>query len=148
MKSLITAAAAFVFAVGAASAADMSSTQESLVKLETTWSQAMVDRNAAIVDGILAPSWTAQDTSGKPSNKRQLLDDLKSGKLRITSMANHDVHVRVYGALAIVQGADTEKSSYAGKDTSGEYTWMDVFMKHDGKWHAVASQNSHVTPNG
>ncbi len=148
MKSLITAAAAFVFAVGAASAADMSFTHESLVKLEASWSRAMVDRNAAIVDGILAPNWTQQDVSGKPTNKRELLDDLKSGKLRITRMENHDVHVRVFGEFAIVQGADTETSSYAGKDTSGEYTWMDVFVKHDGKWRAVASQNSHVTPNG
>jgi hypothetical protein len=147
MRPLTTAAAAFVLSVGVASAANMSFTQESLVKLEATWSQAMVDRNAAIVGGVLAPSWTAQDTSGKPTNRRELLDNLKSGKLRITSMANHDLHVRVYGEFAIVQGRDTEKSSYAGKDTSGEYTWMDVFVKHNGKWHAVASQNSRVTPN-
>ncbi len=148
MKTLTAAAAAFVFAVGTASAGNMSTTKESLVKLETTWSEAMVDRNVTAVDGILAPSWTAQDTSGKPTTKRGVLADLKSGKLRITSMENHDQHARVYGDVAIVQGADTEKSSYAGKDTSGEYTWMDVFMKHHGKWRAVASQNSHVTPNG
>jgi hypothetical protein len=146
MKTLITAAAALVFAVGTASAANMSFTQKSLVKLEISWSQAMVGRNAAILDGILAPSWTQQDVSGKPTNKRELLADLKSGKLRVTSMRNHNLHVRVYGEFAIVQGADTERSSYAGKDTSGEYTWMDVFMKHDGKWRAVASQTSHVTP--
>lgn len=148
MKRLITAATAIAIAVFATAAADMSTTHQSLVNLEATWSRAMVDRNTSAVDDILAPSWTGQDTSGKTMTKQEYLDDLKTGKLRFTSMTNHDVHVRMYGDVAIVQGADTEKSSYAGKDTSGEYTWMDVFVKDHGKWRAVASQNSHVMPNG
>jgi hypothetical protein len=39
---------------------------------------------------------------------------------------------------------DDEKSTAKGKDTSGTYTWMDVFEKRDGKWQAVASQITKV----
>ena len=42
-----------------------------------------------------------------------------------------------------MQGADTETSSDGGKDTSGVYTWTDVYQKRGGKWMVVASQ---VTP--
>ena len=44
----------------------------------------------------------------------------------------------------MVQGSDTEKSSYKGKDTSGKWIWMDVFVKRDGKWVAVRSQDGMV----
>jgi hypothetical protein len=61
-------------------------------------------------------------------------------------MTNHDVSARVMGNMAVVQGADDEKSSYNGKDTSGSYTWMDVFEKRGGKWVAIASQVTKTAP--
>jgi len=60
------------------------------------------------------------------------------------SMTNHDVHVRLMHGIGIVQGMDDEKSTFKGKDTSGTYTWMDVFEMRDGKWQAVASQVTKV----
>ena len=50
----------------------------------------------------------------------------------------------VIGTTAIVQGSDTEKSSFKGKDTSGKWVWMDVFVMRDGKWQAVRSQSAMV----
>lgn len=40
--------------------------------------------------------------------------------------------------------SNTEKSKEAGKDTSGKYMWMDVFVKQNGKWQAVASESTKV----
>ena len=54
--------------------------------------------------------------------------------------------VRVFGSIGVVQGSDTEKSSYKGKDTSGKYVWMDVFQKKNGKWQAVRSEVTKVQP--
>ena len=45
---------------------------------------------------------------------------------------------------AVVTGSDTEKSMDKGKDTSGKYIWTDVFVKQNGKWRAVSSQNTKV----
>ena len=39
---------------------------------------------------------------------------------------------------------DTEKSITRGKDSSGKYVWMDVFVKRDGKWVAIRSQSAMV----
>jgi len=46
--------------------------------------------------------------------------------------------------FAVVQGSDTEKSMTNGKDSSGKYVWMDVFVKRDGKWVAVRSESTIV----
>ena len=39
---------------------------------------------------------------------------------------------------------DTDSGTWNGKDSSGEYVWMDVFVKKSGKWQAVASQSTKV----
>jgi hypothetical protein len=44
----------------------------------------------------------------------------------------------------VVQGSDTEKSMTKGKDSSGKYAWMDVFVNRDDKWVAVRSQSALV----
>jgi hypothetical protein len=51
--------------------------------------------------------------------------------------------VKVLGNVAVVQGTNTEKStSTNGKDSSGKYAWMDVFVRRDGKWVIVRSQST------
>jgi ketosteroid isomerase-like protein len=74
--------------------------------------------------------------------KAQVLVELKSGDNKTDSITLGDMKVRVYGDTAVVTGSDDEKSSYKGKDTSGHYTWTDVFVKRKGHWQAVASQGT------
>jgi len=146
MKTMITACAALLALAIPATAADLSATQQKLIDLEAAWSKAQVEKDVAALSSIIADDWTAQDDSGKVTDKAQMLADIKSGKLAWSSVNNRDEHVRVMGTVAVVQGADDEKSTDNGKDTSGAYTWMDVFEKHGGKWVAVASQVTKVNP--
>jgi hypothetical protein len=68
----------------------------------------------------------------------------KSGKTKTETIEIGSMEVKVLGNVAVVQGTDTEKSTFDGKDSSGKYAWMDVFAKRDGKWVAVRSQTAHV----
>ncbi len=52
--------------------------------------------------------------------------------------------MRAYGDTAVVHGLETEKSSYKGKDTSGQYRFTDVFVKRNGRWQAIATQVTRV----
>ncbi|HEY2444809.1 MAG TPA: nuclear transport factor 2 family protein [Rhizomicrobium sp.] len=142
MRALICAAMLVV--AGSASAADM--TEQKLVDMEAAWSKAMVAKDTAAISAIVADDWSGQNPGGKMQNKAGLLADIKSGDSAATSMANHDVHARVMGDMAVVQGADDEKSTEKGKDTSGSYTWTDVFAKRGGKWVAIASQVTKTSP--
>lgn len=129
-------------AAGSAASAAASGAQQ-LVDIEANWSKAYVNHNIAFLDSTIADDWTSQDDSGKPIHKADLIGNVKSGKMKTAMMSNHDVHARIVGDIAIVQGADDEKSSFNGKDTSGTYTWTDIFQKRGGQWKAIASQ---VTP--
>ena len=132
---------------GSAIAADMSTTEQKLVDMESAWSKAIVAKDTPAVSAIVADDWMGQNPGGKRENKVEMLADIKSGASAATSMTNHDVHVRMMGSdIAVVQGADDEKSMEKGKNTSGAYTWTDVFENRGGKWVAVASQVTKTAP--
>jgi hypothetical protein len=68
---------------------------------------------------------------------------MKTGKFKLESFEFGPMDVKLLGSIAVVQGTNTEKSTSAdGKDSSGKYAWMDVFVKRDGKWVIVRSQST------
>jgi predicted HNH restriction endonuclease len=143
MKILVCACAALMLSASAAGAGKMMKEQE-LIELENAWSKAVVQHDVATVSSIVADDWMGQNDSGKVEDKVHLLDEMKSGKMSATSMANRDMHARIMRGVGIVQGSDDEKSMSKGKDSSGSYTWMDVFEMRDGRWQAIASQITKV----
>ena len=144
MKTLISTCAIVLLMAGSAAAGEKMMKEQDLIDLEMAWSKATVQKDVAAVSAVLADDWVGQNDSGKPMDKTRFLAELQSGKMSATSMMNHDVHARVMHGMGIVQGMDDEKSSYKGKDTSGTYSWTDVFEMRDGKWQAVASQVTKV----
>jgi len=118
-------------------------TEQALMQLERDWTAAALNKDAAALDKILADDWVGQNPAGT-ATKTEALADLRSGDNKIESETMGDMKVRVFGDTAVVTGSDDEKSSYKGKDTSGHYTWTDVFVKRHGRWQAAASQGTVV----
>ena len=121
-------------------AAKAPSVSQAVQQLEKDWVAAEQSGDTDKLGQILADDWTAWDPQGKKSTKAEFLSALKAGKMKVESMQFGAMDVKVLGNVAVVQGSDTEKSTYDGKDSSGKYVWMDVFAKRDGKWVAVRSQ--------
>jgi ketosteroid isomerase-like protein len=114
-------------------------------QLEHDWTEATIAGDYDKVGQIIADDWTGISYDGSKMTKQGFLADLKSGKDKAQSVEIGPMDVKVLGNVAIVQGSDTEKSVMNGKDTSGKWVWMDVFVKRDGKWVAVRSQAARVT---
>jgi ketosteroid isomerase-like protein len=112
---------------------------DAVKQLEHDWTDAAIAKDADKMGGILADDWTELGPDGTMETKAQSLADLKSGQGTLTSFDFGPMSVKVVGNTAIVQGTDTEKSTTKGKDSSGKYVWMDVFMMRNGKWQAVRS---------
>ncbi len=142
---LVTWMACTVAATSLATAAYAATPSDELVAKEASWSKAMIAKDVPALKEIIAPDWIGQNQTGKSMTRAEFLSGLSSGEDKVSSMNNHDVHVRIVGDLAIVQGMDTEESTHKGASTSGTYSWMDVFQKRGGKWVAIASQNTPVT---
>lgn len=120
------------------------SDEQALTKIENDWGDALLKQDVATVERFEAPEYMSTSPSGELSDRAQGLAELKSGAIKFESLKLDDLKVRVFGDTAVVYGLDTEKSSYKGKDTSGQYRWTDVFVKRNGVWQAVSSHASKV----
>jgi ketosteroid isomerase-like protein len=105
-----------------------------LLQMERDWSQAGMRKDGKTIDRILADDWVSIDFHGKRVTKAQAMAELASTPAAPPSIELGEMKVRVMGATAIVTCTDR----------SGQYAWMDVFMKRDGHWQAVASQSTRV----
>ena len=117
--------------------------EKALYQLERDWAEADVKKDAVALDKILATEFQANYV-GLIGNKKQVLSVLKSNSSKTESAVNSEMNAIVFGDTAIVHGLSTEKSSMAGKDTSGQYRWTDVFVKREGRWQCVTGYAAKV----
>ena len=127
-----------------APAAKGPSVTQTVKQLEHDWIDAEKAGDADKLSEILADDWMSIGYTGKMETKQAVLADVKSAKDKIESFEFGPMEVKVLGNVAVVQGTDTEKSTQGGKDTSGKWAWMDVFVKRDAKWLCVRSQSAMV----
>ncbi len=120
--------------------ADASKVSEAVQQLEHDWVDATIAGDVEKLNPIFADDWVGLGFGDEPLSKQGLLADVKSGTEKLETFDFGPMDVKVLGDVAVVQGSDNEKSSYKGKDTSGKYIWMDVFVNRDGKWVVVRSQ--------
>ena len=144
MRSFALVLSMMISTICLAAAQDHSADEKKIADLEAVLGQAMIHMDTATLSRVVADDWTIQSDSGTTGTKTEFIDDVKSGKLVIKSFKLHDLHVRVFGNVGYVQGADDEKSSYAGQDHSGTYNWLDVWEKRNGQWVSVATQLTKV----
>jgi len=141
---LVIEAVAVAVAQAPAPSAKAPSVSQTVKQLEHDWIDAEKASDTDKLGATFADDWVLLNEDGKRQTKQEFLADVKSGKIKLESAEIGPMDVKVLGNVAVVQGSDTEKSSYDGKDTSGKYAWMDVFVKREGKWVAVRSQIAKV----
>ena len=123
---------------------DTAKVEQSLIQLEQEWNRALLAKDYNAVDKIMADDWTGVDFRGVTITKAESIEELKAGESENQLVELGEMSVKVFGDTAIVIGSDTEKSTYQGKDSSGRYAWIDVFVNRDGRWQAVASQSTKI----
>ncbi len=145
MKRMISIVATSILLTCVAVAKDVPTAEKKINDYEAALGTAMIQKDTATLSKLVADDWTMQSESGTMGTKAGFIDDVRSGALVVTSFKLHDVHVRVLGNVAFVQGFDDEVSSYKGKSSSGTYNWMDVWENRGGQWVSVATQLTRVS---
>jgi ketosteroid isomerase-like protein len=137
---LVCACVGLVFAQATKPPAKGPSVADAVKQLEHDWTDAAKAGDMDKLGAILADDWMGIGPDGKVAGKKAYMADYKSGASKLESFEFGPMDVKVLGSTAVVQGSDTEKSVTAGKDSSGKYAWMDVFVKRGDKWVAVRSE--------
>jgi ketosteroid isomerase-like protein len=137
---LIVGLAAWSFLPGNSMAA--ADGEQTIVQLERAWVAAIVARDLAALDKLIAPEFSGTSPNAHTYTKEMAIDDLKSGRYIVEKMALDEVSANVYGNTAVAFTSQEEKSRYADSDFSGHYHYTDVWVKKNGRWQVVASHGS------
>ena len=105
---------------------------------------ALVQKDAATLERIWADDYTFTNGAGEIHSKAERLANLKSGATSLDSISQEEeMKVRVHGNVAVATGRVTIKGQYSGKQTSGQYRSIHVWVKGAAGWQLVANQ---ITP--
>jgi ketosteroid isomerase-like protein len=115
-----------------------------LKQLEQDMGDAMVRVDIDKLNQIYADDFATVSSSGKIVTKKDLVRDFESFHDKLESFENGPMDVQVFGNVAVVHGSSSEKRIRDGKDTSGEFVWMDLLEKRGGKWVVVRSAGTRV----
>ena len=118
--------------------------EATLRRLEQTWVDAFLHKDSIALGRVLAEDWHGQYPWGN-EDRTQALAALASDKAAIQSLTLGPMRVRILGDIAFIQGTDDERSTFDGKETSGHFTWTDIFARRNGRWVAIASQLTRIS---
>jgi ketosteroid isomerase-like protein len=149
MKKLIAPVLSVCVCAGIALAASPQPSKDptvvnALKQLEQDMGDAMVRVDIDKLDQIYADDFATVASSGKVITKKDLLRDFESFHDKLESFENGPMDVQVFGNVAVVHGSVTERRVRDGKDTSGEFVWMDLLEKRAGNWVVVRSAGARV----
>ena len=145
MSRVLSFAAAVVLLAASLTAQSNSSAENLIRGYEDQLGAAMIRRDVPTLARLVGDDWTIQNDSGVMGTRDGFLSDIRTGKLVVKTFRLHDIHIRVLGGVAVVQGADDEATVYDGKPSNGTYNWLDVWVRRNGRWTSVATQLTRVT---
>jgi len=103
-------------------------------------SAAVKNRDVAALDDMWMDDYTFINPHGALLTKKQRLENLKSGHTAVEATARQVQAVHVYGDTAVTASRITLKGKYSGKEASGEYRMLSVWVNQQGRWRLAASQ--------
>lgn len=122
-----------------------SATERELYRVEDAWAQAVVRRDARALSRLIAPRWVYSDESGLMDRDAGIAA-FTSGADTVHEASNSDMRANVYGNAAVVTGILRMKGRGPGGPFDRRYRYTDTWVRLDGRWQAVASQDYLIPP--
>ena len=145
MKRLVIVLACIVVA-SALALAQGGSVEQSIKAMTEQLDQAILKGDVATYDKLLADDYISIGQLGTSSTKAQVLENIKSGKVKFEAIDESDMKVRVYGDTALVNYTANIKGHFGDTDISGQWRVVRVWVKRKGQWQTVSFQATRVAP--
>ena len=93
--------------------------------------------DADALDRIYTDDLVYTNALGYVLTKAQHLSDVRTRRLRMTSIKHSDVEVRVHGTTGIVTGVSTSSVEYQGTASSSPRRYLNVYVKDGRLWRCA-----------
>jgi len=131
---------------------DPAAIEAEIIKLEREWADAAKTHNGEAVRRVVADDCVLVYPDGTVATKADEVRTIESGAITADAFEMVDPKVTVIDADAafiagrsmIKNGKYTDPNTKKVINISGEYRFLDVYAKRDGKWQAIASQATKI----
>ncbi len=106
--------------------------------------EAMIKRDSAKLDAILADDLIYIHSNGLVENKSQHIHNIMSGKIIYINMEVKENSRKDYGKTEIINGLVEVSGKYDGKDFKVKLRFTEVNRKRKNKWQLVNWQSTKV----
>ena len=136
--------ALLVVAVLPAAPQQASAVADSLIALEAERGQALLRADTAALSRMIGADFVEISRLGQLRSKAANMADIGSGRMKLLSVKYDSLAVRLYGDVAVMTGIADNTGTYGEFPFSGRIRYMRVFVRRDGRWQAVAMQQTAV----
>jgi uncharacterized protein (TIGR02246 family) len=112
-------------------------------KAQDEYFAALLDSDAAKLAKIWTDDYTFTNSRGMFLSKDDRLQNIQTSATEFKSIKFTDRAVRFYGDVAIVTGQVALEAKYSGQGGSGDYRYINVWVKRGDSWQMAANQ---ITP--
>jgi ketosteroid isomerase-like protein len=117
---------------------------EEVARLNRQWMESYVRGDVGFLERYLSDDYSSTFPDGSVLDKKGEIEALKSRVIALEEMTPREMKVRLYGETAVITGQSTIRAKAGGREISGEYRFIDIWVKRSEGWSAVASQVTRV----
>ena len=120
-------------------------TKAMLIQLDRDWAAASMHDDMAFMKKFVADECMFTEADGTVVTKEEMLQDMTTGSSKTTANQPSDYSVRLFGPdVAVMRHNINVTGTEKGKDISGDYRRMHVFVRRNGNWVVVDSQSVRI----
>ena len=122
-----------------------SSVKQDLEKRFLEYAEALTKRDLTTLDQIWTDDYVFINPQGELVTKSQRLSNLKAGATEFQAIRPKSEKTEVHGNVALDVGTVTlEGTKYGGKESSGDYRYMTIWVNSNGRWQMLANQITRI----
>lgn len=118
--------------------------EQKLIRMEHEFAEALMRGDFAGLERRIADDFVGINPLGEQLTKAEVLARFKPPGHELESLRHEDIRVRVFGNCAVATARTVVKGRYKGRDASGEFPYMRVWIRRQGRWQAVAAQSTSI----
>jgi ketosteroid isomerase-like protein len=113
--------------------------------LEEAWREAVLKRDTAALNSMLADDYMGISATGLLQTKEQTIANLHNGQLQIKGLEISDRKVRFYGKTALITSLAEVRGTSEDGDVTGSYRYTHVYVRDvQGVWRIVSFEASRI----
>lgn len=121
--------------------------RETLKRLEREWGDAIVKRDPATIDRIIADDYILTSPEGRLVTKAQILKTFRGPgdpSFVVMDVGLEEMTIRIFGETALVSSRFALKVQSEGRTIETPFRHTDVFVKQKGGWRCESRQATRI----